>query len=56
MAQEERPQRPSFGALVTNWREYDASFITKVRMAASNNWRKLRTRSDCCGNDGQPGC
>lgn len=52
----ERPQRPSFGAVLTNWREYDAPFLAKLRMAASNNWRKLRTRRDCCGNDGQPGC
>ena len=53
---EERGQRPSFGNTLTNWREYDAPFLTKLRMAAANNWRKLRTRRNCCGNDGQPGC
>jgi hypothetical protein len=28
----------------------------KLRLLARNNWRKLRTRSDCCGNYGEPGC
>lgn len=51
-----RAQRPSFGAVLTNWREYDAPFFTKLRMAARNNCRKLTTRGNCCGNDGQPGC
>ena len=35
---------------------YDAPFLTKLRMAARNNWIKARTRKDCCGNDGEPGC
>jgi hypothetical protein len=48
--------RPSFGALVTNWREYDAPFLTKLRLAARNTWITLRTRRDCCGNHGEPGC
>jgi len=48
--------RPSFRASVTNWREYDAGFGTKLRMLLRNNWRKVRTRSNCCGNDGEPGC
>jgi len=49
-------QRPSFRSSVANWREYDAPFATKVRLALRNNWRKARTRSNCCGNDGEPGC
>lgn len=56
MSDEQPRQRPSFGAVFTNWREYDATFVTKLRMAAANSCRKLRTRRDCCGNDGQPGC
>lgn len=28
----------------------------KVRLIVRNNWIKLRTRSDCCGNYGEPGC
>jgi hypothetical protein len=52
---DERPP-PSLSAAFSNWRTYDAAFLTKLRMTAANNWRKLRTRSNCCGNDGQPGC
>jgi hypothetical protein len=48
--------RPNLNAFFTNFATYDASFPTKVRLALANNWRKLRTRSNCCGNDGQPGC
>lgn len=39
-----------------NWASYDASFTTKLRMAASNTLIKLRTHQGCCGNHGQPGC
>ena len=39
-----------------NFRAYDAPFATKVRMVLSNNLKKARTRSSCCGNHGQPGC
>lgn len=28
----------------------------KARLFARNNWHKLKTRSDCCGNHGEPGC
>ena len=28
----------------------------KLRLIARNNWIKIRTRSDCCGNYGEPGC
>jgi hypothetical protein len=48
--------RPSLNAFFTNFASYNAPFPTKVRLAFANNWRKLRTRSNCCGNDGQPGC
>jgi len=49
-------EHPNFGTVLSNWRESDAPFLTKLRQAAKNNWRKLRTRQNCCGNDGQPGC
>jgi len=39
-----------------NWRESEAGFFTKLRMVGSNNLKKMRTRSDCCGNHGDPGC
>ena len=39
-----------------NFRAYDAPLTTKIRMAIANNLRKARTRQNCCGNLGQPGC
>lgn len=49
------PQR-GLGSVFTNWRTYDASFSTKLRMALRNSWKKARNRSGCCGNTGEPGC
>jgi len=49
-------RRPSFRAVISNWRTYDAPFWTKLRLAARNNWTKLRTRQNCCGHEGEPGC
>jgi hypothetical protein len=40
----------------TNFNTYDAPFPAKVRLALANTWKKVRTRSSCCGNHGQPGC
>jgi hypothetical protein len=48
--------RSSGNALFANFSSYDAPFPAKVRLALANSWRKVRTRSDCCGNYGQPGC
>jgi hypothetical protein len=47
---------PSFRALIANFRDYDAPFTTKLRLALRNNLTKLRQRSDCCGHPGEPGC
>jgi len=47
---------PSMSRSWKNFRDYDAPFATKVRMAIANNLKKARTRSSCCGNHGQPGC
>ncbi|MEO8538975.1 MAG: hypothetical protein ABI577_04480 [bacterium] len=49
-------RRQSLGNVLTNWREYDAPFGTKLKLLLRNNWTKVRTRSNCCGNDGEPGC
>ena len=43
-------------AFLTNFSTYDAPFLTRTRLALANNWRKLSSRSGCCGNYGQPGC
>jgi hypothetical protein len=48
--------RSSGKAFFANFSSYDAPFPTKVRLALANSWRKVRTRSGCCGNYGQPGC
>jgi hypothetical protein len=43
-------------AFISNWREYDAPAGTKLRLAARNYWLRLKNRSACCGNHGEPGC
>jgi hypothetical protein len=48
--------KPSVRASLNNFFTYDAPWPTKVRLAVANNLKKLRTRSECCGNPGQPGC
>jgi hypothetical protein len=47
---------PSFRDLIANFREYDAPLATRVRLALRNTGLKLRQRSSCCGNPGEPGC
>jgi hypothetical protein len=51
-----RRKRPSFSALVSNWNDYDAPVYMKAWMAQANFWRKVFTLSNCCGNEGEPGC
>jgi len=46
----------NFRDTIAIFREYDAPLPTKLRLALSNTWIKLRTRSSCCGHLGQPGC
>lgn len=50
------PGRPSFGAVISNWREYDAPLATKFRLALKNYGLRILRRSNCCGNHGEPGC
>jgi hypothetical protein len=47
---------PSPRDLFRNFSAYDARVHEKIRLALSNTWKKVRTRSECCGNHGQPGC
>ena len=39
-----------------NWVESDLPFNEKLKLATKNNLIKLRKRSTCCGNYGEPGC
>ena len=45
-----------FAAARRNFKEFDAPFGVRLKMLLRNNWTKVRTRADCCGNDGEPGC
>jgi hypothetical protein len=56
MAYHDAVTRPSLGAFFGNFRDYDAPLATKVRMVLRNNAIKLRTRQNCCGHPGEPGC
>ncbi len=49
-------ERPSLRAAFANWKIPDRSWREKLRMTFSNTALKLRNRSNCCGNHGQPGC
>ena len=48
--------RPSIAAFFSNFQTYDAPFHVKLRLALQNTMIKIRTHSDCCGHDGEPGC
>ena len=49
-------ERPSLRASLANFRNHEGSLATKLRLVLANNAKKARTRSDCCGNHGDPGC
>ncbi|HJS26810.1 MAG TPA: hypothetical protein VJ913_06775 [Actinomycetota bacterium] len=51
-----RELRRYAGQFVTNWREYDASFFAKLRLAFRNRLRALFRPEQCCGHLGEPGC
>jgi hypothetical protein len=40
----------------TNWHEYDAPVGTKLALTMRNRTKALFSRTQCCGNHGQPGC
>ena len=51
-----RTERPNLRDIFSNLRNADMPPHRVLAMVASNNWRKIRTRSNCCGNLGAPGC
>jgi hypothetical protein len=48
--------RPDPKAFFANWTTSEGSIATKMGQAVRNNVTKVRRRSNCCGNHGQPGC
>ena len=55
---EERPKiRPSMRDSLTNWRQSDLPFFSKMFVTVKNYSRRFRLPPrNCCGNYGQPGC
>jgi hypothetical protein len=49
-------KRPNIREGVHNWQRSDLPFLKKVRVAAKNEWKKVRTLRHCCGNVDEPGC
>jgi hypothetical protein len=41
---------------LTNWRDYEGSLATKLRLLASNRSRAFTVGKGCCGHPGEPGC
>lgn len=48
--------RPSLREAFENWGQYKGPFLSKLRLTAKNELKKLRTLKNCCGNLGEPGC
>jgi len=43
-------------ATIINWRESDLPFLQKLKVAAGNEWIKIKKRQRCCDHPGEPGC
>jgi hypothetical protein len=48
-------ERASFATWRRNFRQ-PGSVTWKAQRWAANMLNRVRRRSDCCGNDGEPGC
>jgi hypothetical protein len=48
--------RGSVGQSWQIWRESEEPFLKKIRLGFKNQFIKMRTLKDCCGNYGEPGC
>ena len=52
----DRPRRrPSLRAVFTNMKA-KMPLRRKLYLLLRNNWIKIRTRQNCCGHLGEPGC
>jgi len=48
--------RGSVGGFFKIWRASKDPFLTKAGQVFKNQFIKVRTLKDCCGNYGEPGC
>ena len=48
-------RRPSMKAVFTNMK-VKMPLRRKLYLVFRNNWIKIRTRQNCCGHLGEPGC
>ena len=51
-----KPDRGSASESWRIWRESDLPLAKKIRLGFKNQFIKVRTLKDCCGNYGEPGC
>lgn len=49
-------RRPNLHEAWRNYRDYDASWVTRLRLGVVNQAVKIRTGKPCCGHPGEPGC
>jgi hypothetical protein len=47
---------PSFRVSMKNFWSSKLPMAERIRVALRNNAIKARTRQECCGNHGEPGC
>ena len=48
--------RPNPVSAIANLRRTGLPWQQVITLMATNNWRKLRTLQNCCGNLAAPGC
>ena len=48
--------RGSVGQFWKIWRASNEPFLKKAGLVVKNQFIKVRTLKDCCGNYGEPGC
>jgi len=51
-----KEDRASAGNFFKIWRASDKPFLEKAGLVVKNQFIKVRTLKDCCGNYGEPGC
>ena len=56
MCKDSESRRPSLSDARANCRRSKDPFAQKMMQVLRNTMIKIRTRSDCCGNEGQVGC